>query len=219
MIYISDISQLNCADLEKMVCEERIRYASKYKFEIDRRRSLAVEALLNYALKEEGYEGELPVRVGHHENWAPYFLDEVKLPGADKVYFSLSHSGDYVAVALDTYPIGIDIEEIKPHKENIEQKFFTEHERNLIDTDEDGKEAGFFKIWTLKEAFLKAVGEGLRFGIEEVNVEVVNIAERRYKFNISGFYGMNIFAPSDYAMSICSSSHEKKYLCSYIALK
>lgn len=232
MLYIADISDLTCEDLKNKVCSQRIEYADKYKFEIDRRRSLAVEALLNVALRYEGYEGDFPVRVGHEDNWKPYFMDKIAIKGYDKVYFSLSHSGNYVAVAIGDSPIGIDIEEIKGHTSLIEEKYFSDEEKLLMNTDPDGAEAGFFRIWTLKEAFLKAVGAGLKYGIGEVHVmqgenegikcdmqirEVieVNLCEvpieninnryslnEKYYYNCPQYYGMSYDAPEGYALSV-----------------
>lgn len=227
MLYLANISELTCDFLETMVCRERIEYASRYRFEIDRRRSLAVEALLNVALKREGYEGDFPVRVGHEENWKPYFIDDVSLPGMDKVYFSLSHSGDYVAVAISDSPIGIDIEEVKGHKNLIEEKYFSDEERRLMNEDPDGSDVGFFRLWTLKEAFLKAVGQGLSYGIEGIRVKKstdvghqivfgidllrTNLSEKEMNYKVINNYeycdysyiGLGFVSPPGYAISVC----------------
>lgn len=208
MIYLANILKLNCEDLEKLVSEERIKYASKYKFEIDRRRSLAVEALLNAALSAEGYEGNLPVRVGHEKNWRPYFINEVILPGYEQVYFSLSHSGDYVAAVIDDKPVGIDIEEIKVKENNklIEERYFSPGERELIEENPNGSEEGFFKLWTLKEAFLKSVGGGLGYGIDKFTLKKKsdNIYEIEQNFDEYSYRGYSLSAPLGYALSVCT---------------
>ena len=187
MIYINNISNLTCEDLESKVCSERIKYASKYKFEIDRRRSLAVEALLNDALMMEGCICKCPVRVSHFDSQQPYFVDEVTYASGEKVYFSLSHSGDYVAVAIDSSPIGIDIEKVSERKstESIARKFFSESERKIMSEyigdntnnrcENTGKNTdGFAGIWTLKEAFIKSLGCGLSFGIDSFFVRRID---------------------------------------------
>lgn len=176
MIYIADISKLNTADLEKQVCDERIKYSSKYRKEIDRRRSLAVEALLNHALISEGYEGSIPVSVCHMDNQRPFFPEDIIIPGYGKVYFSLSHAGDYVAVAISDKPVGIDIEEIadKENNSSIAKRFYTDGERQMIKNCPEGECEAFFRIWTLKEAFIKAVGVGLSLGIDTFGVETIN---------------------------------------------
>lgn len=209
MIYLANILKLNCEDLEKLVSEERIKYASKYKFEIDRRRSLAVEALLNAALKSEGYNGDWPVRVGHEKNWRPYFMGEVILPGYEQVYFSLSHAGDYVAAVIDCKPVGIDIEMIKAHNKLIEEKYFSEGEQKLIEEDPDGSEVGFFRLWTMKEAFLKSIGGGLGYGIDKFTLtkasgETDNIYEVEHSHDEYSYKGYSLPAPDGYAMSVCT---------------
>lgn len=230
MIYISDISELTCEELEKKVCGERIKYASKYKFEIDRRRSIAVEALLNDALLKEGCIFEYPVGISHLDSGQPYFTDEVIFSSKEKVYFSLSHSGDYVAVAVDSSPIGIDIEKVNEGKNgaSIANKFFSETERTIISEDDANRGINpynFTKIWTLKEAFVKAVGYGLSFGIDSFCVKKMETTQNDFaiakaeslKLNVRNneiygyeqshddntYYGYSLCAPSGYAMSVC----------------
>jgi 4'-phosphopantetheinyl transferase len=74
---------------------------------------------------------------------------------------SLSHSGGWVAVAAsDAGAIGIDIEVHRPHRNfnAIAAAAFGPEEQWLVSA---GGAAGFYRIWTLKEAMAKASGEGI----------------------------------------------------------
>lgn len=83
------------------------------------------------------------------------------LADLDQVHFSISHTGDMWAVALDNKPIGLDIER-KTRKPKdwlaLAQRFLTDEEADYV-----GKygQAGFLRIWVRKEACLKLTGQGL----------------------------------------------------------
>lgn len=79
--------------------------------------------------------------------------------------FNLSHSEDLVVCAVTrTNPIGVDVERVRPIPEltAMTSRFFAPEERSHLDSlPEDDRLTAFFRIWTLKEAYLKAVGVGL----------------------------------------------------------
>ena len=77
----------------------------------------------------------------------------------DGTYWSVSHKSLFAAAVLGKYPIGIDIEEIKPRSDAVFQKVISEEEESLCG--QEGRLQYFFRIWTAKEAVLKAEGVGL----------------------------------------------------------
>lgn len=93
--------------------------------------------------------------------------------------FNLAHSGDYCAITLTTHDmIGVDIEYCKPdHLTHVDiaKRFFTEREFNAIQNAEHSKWL-FLHIWTQKEAFLKAIGKGLSFGLDRFEVAISLLA-------------------------------------------
>ena len=88
--------------------------------------------------------------------------------------FNLSHSGTMAAcaVTLDK-EIGIDIELIRPMSdlESVAQRFFhTEECRTLLALREEDRETAFFHCWTRKEAYIKALGDGLYAPLDRFQV-------------------------------------------------
>jgi 4'-phosphopantetheinyl transferase len=88
---------------------------------------------------------------------------ELDMPG--DIAFNLSHSG---AMALfgftQNVEIGVDIEHVHPVGDmlGIARRFYCKEETSdLMSLDPAGQEAAFFHCWTRKEAYLKAIGEGL----------------------------------------------------------
>lgn len=85
-------------------------------------------------------------------------------PGAEKLQFSASHSGDWALVGLARgLRVGVDVElERAADCEEIAGRFFAaEERRELAALAENERERAFFALWTLKESYLKAVGRGL----------------------------------------------------------
>jgi 4'-phosphopantetheinyl transferase len=114
----------------------------------------------------------------------------------EELHFNLSHSGDFGVVAIASKDlVGVDIERCessnKPYYE-IAKRFFTVTEfKALLHCPIREGEALFYYLWTQKEAFLKAIGEGLGFGLNcfEVSTDlneawVGSIQDERYRHRI-----------------------------------
>jgi len=89
--------------------------------------------------------------------------------------FNLSHSGERALLAMThAGPIGVDVEAINPEiADTIPHRFLSAAEREaLMNTAGDGRLAAFFRCWTRKESFIKAIGEGLAFPLGEFDVAI-----------------------------------------------
>lgn len=88
--------------------------------------------------------------------------------------FNVSHSADVVLIALAPEGrIGIDIEKIRPLRDidGLARTSFAEDELAALHRlAPDGRAAAFFRVWTRKEALLKAVGHGIG-ALSEVSVD------------------------------------------------
>jgi 4'-phosphopantetheinyl transferase len=81
------------------------------------------------------------------------------------LHFNLSHSGRYAVVGVcAASAIGVDVEEIRviPECHDLARKYFAPHEAAWIreGADEEQLER-FYRLWTIKEAFVKATGDGM----------------------------------------------------------
>ncbi|MEE8574739.1 MAG: 4'-phosphopantetheinyl transferase superfamily protein [Thermodesulfobacteriota bacterium] len=96
----------------------------------------------------------------------------IKNPGAPK--FNISHSGALMIVAVsEKTEVGIDIEIERESIDFIKlsRRFFSPAEAGRIkDTESDKRKEIFFKTWTKKEAYVKAVGKGLRIPLASFSV-------------------------------------------------
>ena len=112
----------------------------------------------------------------------PHGKPELDMENTRNIYFNLSHSGDYIALAFSIdSPVGIDIERLHSvkKKERIASRFFhPEEARHLHSQTDDDAENLFFCYWTMKEAFVKGLGTGLSLPINSFCIEPVPTKEQ-----------------------------------------
>jgi len=96
------------------------------------------------------------------------------MPGS-AIQFNLSHSGDYGMLAVTEHrQVGIDIECIRPVSVlSIARRYFMPEEYNCLATlSEPEKLKMFYRLWTCKEAYVKARGLALSDALSDVQVAV-----------------------------------------------
>lgn len=144
----------------------------------DRDRYAAAHGLLRVALG--AYLGTRPEalsfaarcrRCGSDGHGKPY-LASPALDGADAPGFSLSHSGERVVVAVTPGPaVGVDVELVQPLRDldSLTGTVLAPSERAALDgMAYEQRTRAFFVTWTRKEALLKATGDGLGLGADQV---------------------------------------------------
>jgi 4'-phosphopantetheinyl transferase len=92
------------------------------------------------------------------------------------IRFNLSHSQGFALFAI-AYgrEVGVDVEVLqpKPKAAALVERFFSFNERAAFrKLQPDQQEAAFFSGWTRKEAFVKALGQGLRFSLDRFDVSL-----------------------------------------------
>jgi 4'-phosphopantetheinyl transferase len=94
------------------------------------------------------------------------------LDGEGGPWFNVSHSGAFavLAIAADRR-VGVDVERIRPIPDcDLGLYFSAEEVRDLERLPEPERQPAFFRCWTRKEAYLKARGDGLGFGLQRFSV-------------------------------------------------
>ncbi len=185
------------------ISEKKKERVKKYKCIDDKKRSIYGELLLRHVLVHEMRIKNEKIVIDLDFNGKPY------LKGISNVFFNISHSGEYVICAVDSYPIGVDIELIDSAEVIVSNKIFTENERKLILAKEEMKNILFCQFWTLKECYLKYKGVGLRIPLTSISF-VVNgddiKMESRTEDNI--YFSSGMFM-EQYWISVCAEvEHE-----------
>ena len=154
----TEIYLLNIADrLEKPVDEylkffpdDRVQKILRYKFNADRNRTIFAELLARKLIARRTGKDFTEIKILRDDKGKP-FCNE---PG---IFFSLSHSGEWVACSIGNLPNGVDVEVLNRKIDiNIAKRFFLPNEFEILKyLDEPERTKKFFEFWTLKEAALK----------------------------------------------------------------
>ena len=147
------------AALPLLSTDERER-AARLRHPLHRQRFVLAHAFLRRTLGE---------RLGRHPAKLMFDHGPAGKPLLDDLYFNLSHSGDLAAVALSTrLPVGVDIEALQPiDAQSLARVHFTPSEAALLADLTDPLPA-FYRLWTRKEAVLKAHGLGIGHSLAEL---------------------------------------------------
>ena len=139
--------------LAQTIPEERREKLKAFRHDGARRLSLAASLLLMHALQDEGLSaGEIAVTA----YGKPY------LPQQPDFHFSLSHSGNMALCAVSNEEVGCDIEIPHGFDPKIARRFFHKTECDwLFAQPEQAQSNAFYRLWTCKESFIKAIGLGL----------------------------------------------------------
>lgn len=158
--------------------DERAR-AARFCFEHDRRHWTRARARLRCLVG--AYLGRAPAEVtfacGAHGK------PELAGPRPEALQFNVSHSAGRALLAFArTARIGVDLERIRPElaRDGIAAAAFSAGERaELARLPAAEREAAFFACWSRKEAFVKATGEGIGYGLEAFDVSLAPGAAAR----------------------------------------
>ncbi len=152
--------------------DERMR-AERYHFERDRNRFIMgrgiLRTIISWYLNIES--GKLRFCYGKHGK--PELADKF---GRGTICFNLSHSAGLALYAFARgQAIGVDIENIRDiyEMEQIAERIFSEKEKIFFHSlPKSKKKEAFFNCWTRKEAFIKAIGDGLHWPLNKFDVSL-----------------------------------------------
>lgn len=132
----------------------------------------------------------IPLTYRYGEKGKPYFEN---IP----LFFSLSHSGEYVLCAVSGRELGADIQKIQSTDVlKMAKRFFSESECRTLEGCESHRERQrlFFGFWTRKEAYGKLTGEGVTAVLRK---DMQNTDAKR------DMEWMDVSPPEGYALAVC----------------
>ena len=207
-VYETDTAPL-CDDelFERLILEvkpSRRKKIEKLRRKRDKRLSLAAGLLLKKALADHGIDYD-EVIITVDENGKP------SIPGSG-LHFNLSHSDEKVLCAVSDRPVGCDVEKIEEIDIKIAKRFFAEEEYKIIAVSDDSQ-TEFYRIWTMKESFSKAIGLGLKLPLDSFTFEdgrvLQDAAPETYYVKVS-------VTDDGYCRAVCSEYDEPCVITEYI---
>ena len=202
--YLFDISSLNEETFSRLllsVKQYRRDKIDKLALKNSKYLSLGVELLIRKACEDFGID-YLSEEIVINEYGKPSFKNS-------KYFFNTSHSGKYALCVISDVEVGCDIEEIKEFKARVAERFFTDKEKLYLEVAPD-KNDMFYRIWTLKESYIKCIGKGFGLSLNSFEMDnngndVIIKGNDNYSFIEQKIDG--------YRISICLKTKEKeKYL-------
>lgn len=184
----------------KKVSEKRQEKINRLKRTDDKLRCLGAGLLIEFIKEKYGVVDEIVI----DKFGKPHFK-------ATKSSFNISHSGNYVIMAVSEFNIGIDIQRMEKNNQLVAERNFHSNECAYINEGEDEniKTQRFYEVWTVKEAYLKNVGIGLR---KPLNSFEVSFEEGKPKImDNPGYEILQMKLDERYIVSICADIRDKVF--------
>lgn len=139
----------------------------------ERLSSLEEQRAMSRRILSDSLMSDFGIRTGS-DDWILNEWGKPFLKNRRDVYFSISHCSGGVSVSVSPSRTGIDIERIRPFSLPAAKRVFSQEElREILDS--DSPERSFFRLWTLKESYSKAIGTGLSYPLK--GLHFTNIAD------------------------------------------
>lgn len=163
------------AELDALSADERSRAAAIVVPAV-RRRFVRARATLRRILAGETGRAPHALAIDYGAHGKP------RLPDHPGLHFNLSHSGGLAVIATSTIgEVGIDLEALRPRPGllPVARRFFAAHEADAVEAcDGEARSRAFLRLWTRKEAVLKASGRGIGVDTRPIAVGIDACAPR-----------------------------------------
>jgi len=155
-------------ELRRVLSPEETRRAERFRVEAAARRFIAARAALRSVLGRTTGTDPADITFAFGEHGKP------RLSGGGPC-FNASDTGNFVVVAVTTTEVGIDIELVRSlrRRDRLARRICTKRELDALTRfPEEQRDAALLRLWTCKEAALKAIGTGLPGGARNVEVDL-----------------------------------------------
>ncbi len=174
-IWLADLNELSQNEqmfYEFLSIDEQIR-ASDYKFARDRTNFICARGVLRSIISKYLKVRPRDLNFSYNVFGKPYLHD---IHNTEKISFNLSHAdGLAIYIISKSLEVGIDLERIKPINnlaELIINTFSKKEVENFYTIPEHDRLAAFYRCWTRKEAYIKALGTGLSYPLNQFSVSL-----------------------------------------------
>lgn len=124
--------------------------------------------------------------------------------GHENIFFNISHCDCAIAIAFGESQLGVDVECIRRDVTQSLAKHICSRDEYEYLISSDNFKTDFFRIWTLKESYIKAIGMGLSFSLKDINFiidgERITCNQKNYSFSQYLFH--------DFVISLCYNNSD-----------
>ncbi|GEM_PF-2327988 len=154
----------------------KIKDLFEYDKNLSQRENISVlsKKILISELKKQGYDFDFEIE--KDSKGKPFFVNR------KDIFFSISHTREYIAICFDNKPIGIDMETIREKKIPLAERFFNTKEVDYLKsiknresnefsfTSFEDTDLAFTQLWTIKEAYVKMIGQGIANNFKNIDL-------------------------------------------------
>lgn len=212
-LYYTDFSGRNTEELwesyKNRIDSQRYEKVMRIQAPEARVRSLLGGFLLQKAAKEflQSETEVLPLILRYGSQGKPYLEEH------PEIFFNLSHSGRVAACALCDEEVGVDVQEYRKVKESVAERFFTGQEKEQLKSLNNAEEYErlFFRMWSVKESYIKFTGLGMKQGLDTfvIDWEKGLIRDKEEGREPVWFKEVSIDEFPRYAISVCSKNRQE----------
>jgi len=242
-LWLVDLAQIQDSELQQFrrrVTPHELEYSQRLSEDKMQARDVVGRGILRSILSSYLDFDPLTIPLSRSAQGKPQF-DNLQHPQREfdtsGVSFNYSHSGDFIVYAFcrwaDTpVDIGVDVEHCLRRNalQKIAKRYFTVAEVAALDALPELEKADyFFQLWTLKEAYLKARGEGIYLGLGNIDFSLAALNSQRIEVRFSDtvfddpsrWQFMSLLPKPAYRVSVALSNAPTplslKYSCTQVA--
>lgn len=156
-------------ELYSLLNADEQRKAERFKFPMHRERYIVSRAALRKILSLYLLISPAAIEFSYGEHGKPYILHQ-------PLFFNMTNSNDFALYAISLeYELGIDVEGLTRAVDPLAlaQSYFSLAEQSYLKQLSVAEQPlAFLKLWTAKEAFIKAIGKGLAFPLVKFSVDI-----------------------------------------------
>jgi 4'-phosphopantetheinyl transferase len=186
--------------------DENLR-AKQFVFAADQQRYIIGRGFMRYLLAHYLQLPAQDLQFSYNVYGKPEIINH------ENLHFNLSNTKTFLLIGLgQQQSIGVDIECVREELDmlSLAQRFFTSQEQQkLLELPQAEKQAMFYSIWTRKEAVLKALGKGLSYPLDQLDVLSGDSCCLTTENNQTFFIRSMPIASNHYAAFACSADLEK----------
>jgi 4'-phosphopantetheinyl transferase len=199
--------------LSTLISPEEKQKAAGFKKSDDARRYILRQGMVRFILGQYIHEDPEKMQIVRTKSGKPSLDPEGKF---SDVRFSISHTDAMVCLGITrNQEIGLDIVKTNPRTpiSDVEQYLFTPGERKWIEqTIPEQRFMQFFRIWSLKEALLKATGSDVSIMSQ---ADVSGIITKKV---LNGFYTIQL-GEKDFQFFICENACDEDHHCVIVSYR
>ena len=195
--------------------DEKTR-ANRFRFEQHRDRFIAGRGILRQLLANYLQIKSDLIIFEYSDRGKPQIASSLN---KDSLQFNVSHSQDLALYGFNYQKnIGVDLEYIKDKidYEQLAKRFFTTEELRLINSYPASEQKTiFFQLWTAKEAYLKATGDGLAGSLDTIEFTLdsnyeLNLVQIKQDRAAASHWLIDNFIPQDNFIATVAVEHSSK---------